>query len=406
MESMNWIVYHGREKTTAKKEDCYKEQRQMRLDPILWMGDKMFVPGPSFKEQMSPAMPAFRDLFEQDTSETLGEGWRVLNGNWSAHNSQGIQENVNGISSAIIDKEVAHYRYEVNVKWEPHHLGGRYGIYACYQDAYNNVQFLFDVGKRQVVAFAIQNGVKGKETKVQLEDDFNFPFYHKLTVIKAGNLLRIFVDGIYRFHVQYSFATTCVGLVTQYTSASFAGVSLTRCFSLDQHTQEELYTCLQDANGQNKSLYSNYVEMVKGGMVCRPKMEKQNLIFNDEFRWRSYRLQFDFQLINQSVDGVVGVYPSYISEDNYIRISLDPKEKKVIIDKHSSTGVEQISLNLLYKLDINAKHTFFIRKVRERIASFNKRNGILNETISGQASTVGLFFSREAQIEALEWVQL
>lgn len=401
----DWVIYHGRRiKQTEEEQNDYQEKRHMRLDPIIWMDDRMFVPGPSFEDQFPPAKPTFYDFFDRKINGSLGTGWRTLSGEWTVSDKQALQGSFKGIGQATIALDVDHYHFEANMKWKPYHLGGRYGVYACYQDEINYVKVLFDVGKRQILAYAVQNGVKGQETTVDLEDDFDFSTYHKLTVIKAGELLRIFVDDLHRFNVMYTFATTNVGLCTLYTSATFAGIKLTRYFSLDEETQDQLYTCLELPTKHAQETESHW-ELIGSGIGCRQSEEQQILILDDAFHQKSYRFQVDFQIINQSIDGELGLFPYYVNDNKYISVSIS-KDKKIMIEDCTEKEMKQTVLELPEIIDVHKKHTFYIRKVDDHLLMLLNEHIIFDENVGSNAAKVGLFTSIPCKFDSLEWLQL
>lgn len=146
-----WIVYHGR--NVSEGLDMSKEQRTLRIDPLLNKGNALWVPGPSYDFCDVPALPNFRDLFDYGEDISLSTEWSTIEGNWIVKNKSLCQKRNDLIAKTINNIEFENYIFEISFKWEKNHTGGLYGVYAAYNDSINNLQILFDVGKKYLVIY-------------------------------------------------------------------------------------------------------------------------------------------------------------------------------------------------------------------------------------------------------------
>lgn len=409
----DWIFYHGRAVKEAVEEQGreYVEEREMRLDPILWFGDKLFVPGPSSDQQLRPALPYFRELFEESAVEgLLGVNWINVHGDWKVSVGEAMQQSEKGIGSALAAVTATHYRLEVNVRWKYSHLGGRYGIYAVYADKNNNLQVLLDPGRRALVVFSVQNGVKSREETVHLEGDFNFRAYHKLTVIKTGSILRICVDGLTRTTVRSDIrGAVHFGLVTHYTMADYGGISMTPSFRVDEDNQDEIRSCL--VTQPDVIVDDLSWEMKNGKLRCLPSSrgKEHSLFFIDDFKAENYRFQADVSPLNQSSLGGIGVYPYFKDMNNFILVTCEftsGSEGKVFVKE---VGEQETSVSEL-QVPISGKrfnsHTLYVRKFAEDLLVLLDEYVVCQQKVPKEAANIGLFSEREAQFDSFEWVQL
>ncbi|MDQ6419374.1 glycoside hydrolase family 43 protein [Paenibacillus sp. LHD-117] len=155
----DWVVYHGREVRTDGQPD-ESERRQMRIDPLLWQGERMWVPGPTYDAMPAPALPSFRDLFDRPDSPDIGRGWTTDGGEWAIEGSSLLQHSRVGIGRAYLDAAYPHAVLELNVKWERSHMGGLYGAVLRAADDRSFVEVLFDVGKRTIGVYETVGGIK------------------------------------------------------------------------------------------------------------------------------------------------------------------------------------------------------------------------------------------------------
>ncbi|PAD75765.1 glycoside hydrolase family 43 protein [Paenibacillus campinasensis] len=241
----DWVVYHGRDRLDAKDEqgkgaDSGEERRQMRIDPLLWLGDNMWVPGPSSEECDAPAFPGFRDLFDGSNGIQPGSSWHNVNGTWHVRNRQLEQQSTVGTARLLLEHSYKAALFEVNLRWQPHHMGGLYGVTARYLSEQHVAEVLLDVGKRTIGIYETVAGVQLDPMTVKVPDRFRFDVYHQLLLAVTGDHISIKLDGMTMLetHLQPLEAADKprFGLTTHYTAAAFAGVALTGHLALSEQT--------------------------------------------------------------------------------------------------------------------------------------------------------------------------
>ncbi|MHA6482526.1 glycoside hydrolase family 43 protein [Paenibacillus sp. strain BS8-2] len=227
----DWIVYHGREVREQGPEEG--ERRQMRMDPIRWHGEQMTVSGPTYEAKSAPAMPSFRDLFDRtDTADgaAIGEGWATVGGDWRISGEALLQSGLVGIGRAYLGSFAQHAVCEINVRWERSHMGGLYGAILESGDG-TFVEVMFDVGKGTIGIYETILGLKLETVSAAVPQGFKFDVYHQLLVRAAGNRIAVELDGSAILDGTTYAPFRRYGLTTHYTSASFAGISLTESLS-------------------------------------------------------------------------------------------------------------------------------------------------------------------------------
>ncbi|MCR2806986.1 glycoside hydrolase family 43 protein [Paenibacillus soyae] len=230
----DWVVYHGREvEQTTEEQGGQGERRQMRMDPLLWNGNRMWVPGPTYDEKPAPGLPAFRDLFDRaDSAEIgIGEGWTTAGGDWLVRDGELLQGSQTGIARAYVDASYPHALFELNVRWERSHMGGLYGAVMLYGDDRGMIEMLFDVGKRTIGLYETVRGIRMPALTAEVPRGFRFDAYHQLMIRAAGRTLRVELDGVEVLGGNIYAPVSRYGLAAHYTSARYDGIALTGTLS-------------------------------------------------------------------------------------------------------------------------------------------------------------------------------
>ena len=279
-----------------------------------------------------PEKPTFRDLFDQQDGSGLSSQWMINSGDWKVCSGQAEQMATNCIASAVSEVALENYIYEISVKWKPNHMGGLYGAYACYMDSLNNVQVLLDVGKRQLIVSYVMNGVKGNSFEVDLGKEFDFKVYHRLRIVKAGSLFKVYMDDILKAKGSYNFKKGSIGMISYFTSVYYDGVELTGHFELEEDNQSELLRYLRlepkDGNQGNSSW------LVRDAALYSENSDtgtEQKVFLTDIFS-SSFKASVDISSESVSNQGYFGIYAIYEDEDNYIKTIIHKGSQKVIVE--------------------------------------------------------------------------
>lgn len=388
----DWIVYHGRD--VAEGFDVSKEQRKMRIDPLFWSGYSMWVPGPSYTMQDAPKMPEFRDLF--DSGESLSDDWIACGGEWKVKDGEACQILKNCVASAVNDILLENYMFGISLKWEKSHMGGLYGIYACYVDSQNNVQVLLNVGKRKLCIFEVNCGILAGEKTIDIGKEFDFEVYHHMFVVKTGFLFRIFIDDILKAKVSYPFEKGCMGMVSYYTCACFDGVELTDYIELDSSNQIEFAKYIYCTQNGKKSFIQPW-EIKGGKLICRGNDTNAfNEILFKNTPSNGYEFSADISCEDKSI-GYSGIYPVYKDRDNYMSLVVNWENKSIKLeyklDNEIRFGYEQDMPSDICCFD---DHTLFARKIGNRIFVLLDNYIAYDGMIEISDSTVGLLCSNNA----------
>jgi hypothetical protein len=244
----DWIVYHGRD--IGGQSVRGSERRTMRIDPLLWNGNRMWVPGPTSGPQEAPGLPYLRELFDgqQEGGAFEGEAWNVLSGSWQVADEQLLQDDLKGACRLVSRESFGHYLLEINLRWEPEHTGGLYGALVSWQDEQNYAEVILDVGTREIYANIVRRGISLRKTSYSLDKDFDFKAYHQLLIEKNGKTVLVRLDELFVLDFTDGEPSGKIGLVTYYTRASFDGIALTPYSALNEWTQESFTEFLSAAD--------------------------------------------------------------------------------------------------------------------------------------------------------------
>jgi GH43 family beta-xylosidase len=244
----DWIVYHGRD--VAGQSVRGSERRTMRIDPLLWNGDRMWVPGPTSDPQEAPGQPYLRELFDgqPEGGAFEGEAWKVLSGSWQVVGEQLLQDDLKGVCRFVSRESFGHYLLEINLRWESEHTGGLYGALVSWHDEQNYAEVILDVGAREIFAHIVRRGISMRKTSCSQDKDFDFKAYHQLLIEKNGHTVQVSLDELLVLNFWDVEPAGKIGLVTHYTRALFDGISLTLFAALNEWTQESFAEFLAAAD--------------------------------------------------------------------------------------------------------------------------------------------------------------
>lgn len=328
----DFVFYHGREivdENTLSEEERFKERRKMRVDPIYWMGDKIWINGPSYTPQDAPAQPTFKDIFNEEQFDGLGSKWNLSGGSWSVSNGEACQESTVGVNKAIANVKLQDYIFEGSLKWKHHHMGGLYGFYASYADEANNAQILIHEGRKVLIVKYTVNGIETTVSEASLEKEFNAEYYHKVKLIKKGHKFVVYLDDKKMFSGNIELDNGSVGLVTYYTMACFDGITVTQHYETFFEDAEEL-------RGRFISKDTTAAwKFTKGALFPNPKLE-DSIMFYDGRLTEDYKGSVHVKFMLENREGKAGILAAYKDEDNYIKVLVDKNNKKLLLSTVNS----------------------------------------------------------------------
>lgn len=307
----DWVFYHGRD--ANHKLDFGREQRTMRSDRLLWSGDEMWIPGPTYTEQDAPAAPAVRDLFNK---EGLEARWTTEGGEWQV--AQGVlsQRERSGEAALLTAEQFGAKRMEIYLSWNHDHRGGLYGVIPCYQEDGSYTACLLDVGQKQLRLYAVVRGVKLPEASKSLPVGFDFEASHLLRIEQAGDRYAVWLDDVKMLEASFPIREGYAGLYTKFTSANYYSVEITRHLEF---------------KGSLAAGAANHVRRIhgKGQLACHteqmlgnsPASRSEWLVELPANSGPFYQFLLDITPGNRSRE--VGIYGWYESAGSYIALVLD-----------------------------------------------------------------------------------
>lgn len=328
-----WVVYHGRQ--AADRSDPTSERRTMRIDPLFRRGDELWIPGPSSEAADAPALPSFVD--HCDNTETFEERWERKGGAWKISEGSLLQDGLSDIAVATSLRGLKNYRFQVSVRWERSHLGGRFGVFAAYQSPLDNVRLVFNVGSRRIVLSEMRNGVVGMEATAELERGFNFAAWHTCSIDRTGGFFRVSIDDVQLLSVRCSNeAGAGIGLFTCYTRASFDGIAVTEHLALEPGTETEFLRLLSVEPITAAGSWS----VRDSAFVCRsPGGGEPSTLWLSDVGMNDYRMRVD--VIRETRADVAGLYPLKIDDATSVKITLQADRVEVNVRVRGTQSVRK-----------------------------------------------------------------
>lgn len=393
----DWIVYHGRDGT--RMPVAGKEERELRIDRLAWCGKRMWVPGPSSVPQRSPAQPILMERFEEVHGEGLGPLWTPLTGCWSGGRGEGRQSSVRGFGEALATVALEYYLFEVNARWEPSHLGGLYGAYVYYKDASNHVRIILDAGKRCMCLIRTMGGISEEAASASLPRDFRFDCYHQLLIRRTGGRVDVRLDGVRLLEGMVPEGAARVGLFTQYTAASFAGITVTGLLELDGDTQSQW---LRLAELEPGAPALPPVWTVSGGTLhCHTRKDWREVRFRPGSTGTNWECSGDAALSSRDHDAGFGMLLAG-SEGRMLRLFVGGDEKLLRLEETDPSGeCRTWSHPLPEGLNLQAANTLWVRQYEGQLAVLLNDWMLFEGTSIGELECFGLSSNRDAHFSHL-----
>ncbi|ANE46621.1 hypothetical protein SY83_10450 [Paenibacillus swuensis] len=367
-----WVVYHGRHVDKESGEDG--ERRQMRMDPMYWEQDRMWVPGPTYTEQAAPAMPSFLDRFDRADQHGLSGDWVEVSGEWGVSGGEALQASRVGKSLALAPETYTSAVFEANVKWVPHHMGGLYGVVVHRTDADNYTEILLNTGKRKLIATEVIHGIKHSAASTDLSSTFRFDVYHRMFVTITGSHIQVELDDIpVLSHVSRQHHGQ-LGLSTHYTSARFDGIAVTRHLSLSAET----------ANGCMNWIRADKGEWIldQGALIGNGNVERAKVVITKPEGMDDSFCRMD--LLYKGSAGKKGVVIQLAGMDE------DALQPLILPPQSSKTRTCQ---------------TVMITHLDQHIQVWLGRELILSQPVKGTWTGLKIETDCAIRIEALEWTE-
>lgn len=282
----DWIVYHGR----MAKEDLIleTEQREMRMDPLMFNGLQMICNGPTQEAQKVPQMAAVckKDL------KINQQVWLAQMGKF--------------------------YRCEYWISAAQNHIGCRYDIYLAWSNTQNYVKLQIHSGRSTCEMIECVNAVEQVLFSEKLEQNYDYTVPHCICVDRKKDKYTVILDEKYCFcayaHRYDSQRKDRLGIEAYFSDLTLHSFAVTETFDLigkDLVYLDENYRLEQNVNVDDEGMApkrhvlnmkskltkSDYVEEIQleavdhHGCVCIEIGEKNMTFMENEMgRYAIYRI--------------------------------------------------------------------------------------------------------------------
>ena len=285
------------------------EHRAQHIDRVHFFGRELFIEGPTTGDTPGyhppPALPSFPDLFEGEGNP--GAHWQT-EGLWQVQ--AGLLTASADAQSAVAKADVPSSRYYVLETTLRHHTGeGRFGVLAWDNGKGSRVLVGLDRKNNRAFRTLLQGG-HHRERSSALPDDFNWAGPHTLRIEKNGDALTVYLGPVLLDSLSGHIPTDSPGqpdLFAENCSASFDNFVFTRGWDESADAMRNWETL----SGHRKSGGTK-------GIVLRGD---QAVFKGDALGLYEFSAQF--------LGGPGGVYPVYVDDANYLRVSVNPEFTQV-----------------------------------------------------------------------------
>jgi GH43 family beta-xylosidase len=239
-----WNMYHGIDSPACQPSYAC---RDIRLQKLTWDVDGSPLLGYPVNPKVPLDAPAGEDRTVSQQAAADSQGWGDAFGDAAEGTSRGQKSGdwtILGPSSASSaslgtgrrslfrgNPNLEDYTVSADVQWVQTGTTAshpRYGIYACYNDADNQVTALIDRGAMLLATDGIVVGADQGWQNTPLAPGFDPALPHHLAVVKAGSQFTFFLDGRLMQERTFNLMDGQIGLVTEDTKANYTHVSVTR----------------------------------------------------------------------------------------------------------------------------------------------------------------------------------
>ncbi|WP_049894789.1 glycoside hydrolase family 43 protein [Paenibacillus antibioticophila] len=391
----DWVFYHGRDAHDTL--DFNKEQRTMRSDRLLWSGDEMWIPGPTYTEQDAPSMPAVRDLFNK---EQLEAHWKTEGGEWKAAQGVLTQRERSGEAALLTTEQFGAKRMEIHLSWNHDHRGGLYGVYPCYQEVDSYTACLLDVGQKRLRLYAVVQGVKLPEASKLLPPGFNYEASHFLRIEQAGENYAVWLDDVKMLEASFPIYEGYAGLYTKFTSANYYSVEITRHLEYKRSLAAGAASHIRRIHG--KGQLACCMEQMLG---TSPASRSEWLVDLPAHSGASYQFQLDLTPGHRSREA--GIYGFYESAEHYVALMLDHSSNMLRVVQQLN-GEESIleARQLPGDFDWSQPHTLSSVFRGGKLMLRMDRDIVYCGSVSLSQGTPGIILTGNAVIEYLQLTEL
>ncbi len=383
-----WIVYHGNDKKGSASE--IPSNREMRIDPILFGKNRMYTVAPSSDWMDAPMQPSYKNLCRNGLKNEIFEA-----GDWSTDWEGLHQKKRNTIARCHIkDIKAENYIFEVSLRWQAIHIGGRYGAYAAYQDNCNNVQVIINEGEKTIELYSVQNGCGMLISSARLERDFKFDVFHKLTIKRTAALFLIYMDDVFYMKGKCSIRESSVGLITYYTGADYASLEVTEYLELNKENAQEFA-------GQTKACKDTPEKnwIISGDEITGYAIDSDRLLIMQEKT--RYRFSANLEQLVRKKSLYSGVYAAYFDEDNYIAVVLNVLERKTAI-RSCECGI--IKEQLIDTEDFESNTSITVMRYDNRLIIMLGAITVFDEEIWSKECCCGLYAELRTKFSGIEFL--
>lgn len=243
----DWIVYHGR----MVEEELVQgtEQREMRIDPLFYSGNRMICEGPSWDEKKEPYQPSVK------------------------------KENIEITTEEMLAKTGEFYIAEYWIAGKQNHIGCKYEIYLAYYDEDNYVKLVVHNGQKYAEIIECTHCIERSLIRKKLPEKYDYRVPHLIHTEKVRENYKVQMDERLCMEAAgsgFGSEEASVGIKSYFTSLTLYSFSLTEAMRLmkkqlfDISLNYQITNTVVDENGlqgKNREIKMKDIHFTKGDFV-------------------------------------------------------------------------------------------------------------------------------------------
>ncbi len=369
----HYIAYHALQPNMLERYAC--------LDRLFWHGDEMWTAAPTSSPQPAPALPRLHELF--DTTQ-LNPGWQARGGDWSVSQGRVIQSDTMAASALLIQQELLHSDWLLEVNLRLLTGNGAYGI--VFQDSTNSSNRLVVTSDAQLIW----------EAQTSLPANTTLQAWHQLIVSVSGSVITVQFDGIQVMEGVLASPLRSFALFTEQCSAAFTGINLTDHFR-DEFLDDAYTPALLGWHIETKDSTST-TDNATDWSVHDDAMEQGNatngthiLLKGSQFQSCEFGATMKLNTAGMQEQAALGLVLWQSETDKcFFWLTRDANDSILIVEGSGTLAHETTTQKLLNSFKLHDWHTLCVTYQSNSLTIFLDGPEILTLRLPNHAYTMGL----------------
>ncbi len=372
-----YIAYHALQSNMLDRYAC--------LDRLFWHGDEMWTAAPTYTPQPAPAMPRFRDLFDDPE---LNMSWQKHEGDWNVSQGAVVQSDKNRASAFLVQQQPLGPNWLLEVNLRLLAGDGTYGLlFQDTADAPHRLTITSD-------AHLTWSDGTGSTQTVPLPSESAPQAWHQLLIATSGSVFTVQFDGIYLMENILASALRSFALLTEQCSAAFTGISLTDHFRHEFLNNAHTPTLLGWYSGTDASKSDNAVDwhVQNGALVQESSLSgTHNLLKGSQYEQCEFGATMKLNAVSDEPVALGLVLWLSETDKCFFWLTQDAsKDSSLVVESSGALASETLTHKLPNSFDLHDWHTLRLTYQHDTLTLFLDGPELLTLALPPHAYTMGL----------------